>query len=77
MAGDAASTPGQDDPREEEMATHSGILAWRSPWTEDLVGCGPEGLRAGTAGRLSHVQAVERVAHRCPEAWMDSSCWWL
>ena len=25
---------GRDDPLEEEMATHSGILAWRAPWTE-------------------------------------------
>ena len=26
---------GQEDPREEEMATHSSILAWRIPWTEE------------------------------------------
>ena len=25
---------GQEDPLEEEMATHSGILAWKIPWTE-------------------------------------------
>ena len=25
---------GQEDPLEEGMATHSSILAWRSPWTE-------------------------------------------
>ena len=25
---------GQEDPLEKEMATHSGILAWRIPWTE-------------------------------------------
>ena len=25
---------GQKDPLEEEVATHSGILAWRIPWTE-------------------------------------------
>ena len=30
---------GQEDPLEEEMATHSSILAWRTPWTEELVGC--------------------------------------
>ena len=23
------------DPQEEKMATHSSILAWRSPWTEE------------------------------------------
>ena len=25
---------GQEDPLEEEMATHSSILAWKIPWTE-------------------------------------------
>jgi len=29
---------GQEDPLEEEMATHSSILAWRSPWTEEAGG---------------------------------------
>ena len=29
---------GQEDPLEKEMATHSSILAWRIPWTEDLGG---------------------------------------
>ena len=27
--------PGQEDPLEKEMATHSSILAWRTPWTEE------------------------------------------
>ena len=26
---------GQEDPLEEEMATHTSILAWRIPWTEE------------------------------------------
>ena len=26
---------GQEDPLEEEMATHSSILAWEIPWTEE------------------------------------------
>ena len=25
---------GQEDPLEEEMVTHSSILAWKTPWTE-------------------------------------------
>ena len=29
---------GQKDPLEEEMATHSSILAWEIPWTEDPGG---------------------------------------
>ena len=26
---------GQEDPLEKEMATHSSILAWQIPWTEE------------------------------------------
>ena len=29
---------GGEDPLEEEMATHSSILAWRISWTEDTGG---------------------------------------
>ena len=32
---DAVQSRDQEDPLEEEMATHSSILAWRSPWTEE------------------------------------------
>ena len=32
---------GQEDPLEKEMATHSRILAWRIPWTEE-----PSGLQS-------------------------------
>ena len=36
---------GWDDPRDKEMATHSSILAWRIPWTEEpgrLPSMGPQ-----------------------------------
>ena len=29
------SSPGWEDPLEEGVATHSSILAWRIPWTEE------------------------------------------
>ena len=29
---------GGEDPLEEGVATHSSILAWRNPWTEELGG---------------------------------------
>ena len=32
---------GREDPLEEGMATHSRILPWRIPWTEDLAGYSP------------------------------------
>ena len=35
----------QDDPLEKEMATHSSILAWRIPWTEEPGGNSPWGRR--------------------------------
>ena len=28
----------QEDPMEKEMATHSNILAWKIPWTEEAGG---------------------------------------
>ena len=32
---DMGSIPGWEDLLEQVMATHSSILAWRIPWTED------------------------------------------
>ena len=32
---DVGLIPGWEDPWEKEMATHSSILAWTIPWTED------------------------------------------
>ena len=29
---------GREDPLEEEMATHSNVLGWRIPWTEEPGG---------------------------------------
>ena len=34
---------GPEDPLEKEMATHSSILAWEIPWTEELAGYSPRG----------------------------------
>ena len=36
---------GWEDPLEEEMASQSGILAWRIPWTEDPVRLWSMGLQ--------------------------------
>ena len=51
-AGDTkagGSFPHWEDPLEEEMATHSCILAWRIPWTEE-------------PGRLQ-LMGLQRVGH--------------
>ena len=37
-AGEPIQSLGWEDPLEKEMATHSSILAWRIPWTEELGG---------------------------------------
>ena len=36
---------GREDPLEKEMATHSGTLAWRIPWTEEPGGLQSMGLQ--------------------------------
>ena len=40
---------GWEDPLEEEMATHSSILVWEIPWTEE-----PGGLQSMRLKRLGH-----------------------
>ena len=40
---------GQEDPLEEEMATHSSILAWKMPWTEE-----PGGLQSMGTQTVRH-----------------------
>ena len=48
-----------EDPLEEGKATHSNILAWRIPWTEDPGGLQSMGLqRVGhSRGDLAHTHA--------------------
>ena len=50
-AGDVEDpqTMGQEDPLEEETATHSSSFAWRIPWTEE-----PGGLQSRGLWRVSH-----------------------
>ena len=43
----------QEDLLEKEMATHSSILAWRTPWTEE-----PGGLQAMGSQRAGHDRAT-------------------
>ena len=38
---------GQEDPLEEEIATHSSVLAWEIPWTEE-----PDGLQSMGSQRI-------------------------
>ena len=45
---------GQEDPLEEEMATHSIILAWEIPWTDE-----PGGLQSMGLQRVGHNLATK------------------
>ena len=40
---------GEEDPPEKGMATHSSILAWRIPWTEE-----PDGLQSIVLQRVGY-----------------------
>ena len=39
---------GQENPLEKEMATHSSIFAWETPWTEKPSGLQSMGLQSDT-----------------------------
>ena len=52
----AGSTLDQEDPLEEGMATHSSILAWRIPWTEE-----PGGLQSTRSQGVGHYMST----HTC------------
>ena len=47
---DAGSIPGSKRSLEWEMATHSIILAWKTPWTEE-----PGGLPSMGSQRVRHI----------------------
>ena len=47
---------GLEDPLEESMAAQSSVLAWRIPWTEELVGYSPQGRKGSDT-----TEAMERV----------------
>ena len=47
-AGDLVRSLDWEDSLEKEMATHSSVLAWRNPWTEEPGGLQSMGLQSGT-----------------------------
>ena len=47
---------GQEDPLEKEMATHSSILAWRIPWTEEHDGLQSMGSQRGRDEEQIHIK---------------------
>ena len=52
-AGNPVRSPGQEDPLEKEMATHSSVLAWRIPWTEKAGGLQSMRSQSDTSEQLT------------------------
>ena len=49
MRETSVQSMGREDPLEKEKATHSSILAWRTPWTEE-----PGGLQSMGSQGVGH-----------------------
>ena len=62
---DTGSIPGQEDPLEAGMATHSNILAWRVPCTDEPGGLQPVGSQSQT--RLKGL-GIHACKHSNPSA---------
>ena len=62
---------GWEDPLEKEMATHSSILAWRIPWTEEPGGLQSMGSQLSDFTFTFHFHALEKemATHSSILAW--------
>ena len=65
---DPGSIPGMGRSLEKEMVTHSSILAWRTPWREELGG-----LQSMGYTEWDMTEATE-CACTCPETVIDFLC---
>ena len=59
-AGYVSSIPGLEDSLEKEMATHSSILAWEIPWTEEAGGLQSTGVQ-----KSRHDLATKQYMYIC------------
>ena len=58
-AGDMVQSLGREDPLEQEMVTHSSVLAWEIPWTEE-----PGGLQSVGHKESDTTESTEHT-HKC------------
>ena len=58
-----AGNEGQEDPLEEDMATHSSIRAWRIPWTEEPGGLESMGLQRGRHKQQQLLSSGHVICH--------------
>ena len=65
-------SPGREDPLEEGAATHSSILAWRIPWTEELGG-----LQSMGSQRVRHNWVTNTFisSHTVKKIFLKSRAW--
>ena len=67
LTGDVGSTWGQEDPLEEEMATHSSVLTWEIPWTEE-----PGGLQPMGSQRVGHNLVTNTLTSFISKVWKNT-----
>ena len=63
---------GQEDPLEKEMATQSSILAWESPWTDELgklQSTGSQRVRHYLGTELSEGNQIQALRNLDSEEW--------
>ena len=64
---------GQEDPLEKGMATHSNILAWKIPWTEE-----PDGLQSIVSKELDTTKRLSTLTvslEKIPRILMSCRTW--
>ena len=63
---------GQEDPLEEGMATHSSLLAWRIPWTEEPGRLQP--ITAKSRTRMNQLGTHTQAGNPCTGATQVEGC---
>ena len=61
---DVGSIPGSGRSLEKEMATHSSILAWETPWTEELGGAIVHGISKSQTQLSTHIHLQIYLPHK-------------
>ena len=64
--GDPVRFLGLEDPLEKETATHSSVLAWEIPWTEESGGLHSMGWQKGWT-QLGDLTATTQTRHQTPQ----------
>ena len=76
MWGTQIRSLGQEDPLENEMATHFSILLWRIPWTEELGSYSPWSHKdLDTTELLTHTNQSCLCNEACIFRWVSVSLW--